>query len=102
MRKILTRVMLLGLGALAVVPLVSCGKEVIYVADKRGSTPTPTQGGGGSGAGTQTTTTPTPTPVDDNPGDGSVYNLTVWCAQEDVEMITTMLSAYEEKYNKNT
>ena len=103
MRKILTKVMLLGLGALAVVPMVSCGKEVIYVADKRGSTPTPTQGGGNQTGTTPTqTTTQAPVPVDDNPGDGTTYNLTVWCAQEDVEMITTMLSAYEEKYNKNT
>ena len=103
MRKILTKVMLLGLGALAVVPMASCGKEVIYVADKRGSTPTPTQGGGDQTGTTPTqTTTQAPAPVDDNPGDGTTYNLTVWCAQEDVEMITTMLSAYEEKYNKNT
>jgi len=40
--------------------------------------------------------------VDDGTGDGSVYNLRVWCAEEDVDMIWEMLTAYKKKYKDNT
>lgn len=35
-------------------------------------------------------------------GDGSTYKLTVWCALEDVEMISGMLDDYKDKYSANT
>ena len=40
--------------------------------------------------------------IDDGTGDGSVYNLRVWCAEEDVDMIWEMLCAYADKYKDNT
>ena len=40
--------------------------------------------------------------VEDTAGDGSTYNLRVWCADEDYQMIGEMLDAYKTKYPANT
>ncbi|MBP5177241.1 MAG: extracellular solute-binding protein, partial [Clostridia bacterium] len=39
--------------------------------------------------------------LEDGDGDGSTYNLRVWCADEDYNMISEMLEAYKVKYPSN-
>lgn len=96
MKKILFRISMLLLLAFIALPLASCRTEIIYTADFRGGERTTT---GGSPA---KTTTAKPTTTKDDGGDGSSYNLTIWCAEEDNEMIWQMLSSYEEKNPKNS
>lgn len=125
--KALTIVMAVAL----VFMLVACSSEVIYVADFSGTnasngnntpsngnnTPsngnnntTPSNGNnntnpsqdnnpsnGGDNNSSQTTEEPA-----DYKGDGSTYNLRVWCAEEDEDMIRDMLDDYAVKYSKNT
>ena len=50
---------------------------------------------------TGTVRTTTAAAVEDNEGDGSTYNLRVWCADEDYEMIGEMLESYKAKYSAN-
>ena len=80
----------------------ACTPEVIYYLDAtdgavHGGTVIDDNNNGSGGEGGGSTVV-----VDDNPGDGSTYNLRVWCAEEDVDMIWEMLYAYEAKYYKNT
>ena len=102
MKKIIFKLGALTLAFAAALPLAACGKEIIYVADKRAG-----QGGGGGGAspvnpsgtGTKTSTKTSEDPVVDEPGD---YKLKVWCAEEDYEMVYTMLREYESKNPEST
>lgn len=98
----------------------ACG-EIIYYVDKTapdsnsGGSLSDRIGGGGTNAGTNdnnggsgssdsgnnggTTDTSATT---DTPDDGSTYTLRVWCAEEDVNMITKMLYAYSDLHSGNT
>ncbi|MCR5565001.1 MAG: extracellular solute-binding protein [Gammaproteobacteria bacterium] len=92
MRRLITKILMLIVLALLVVPLAACERETIYVADKRSNT----QGGGGR---TQSKTNQTTEEV--TGGDGTTYNLTIWCAEEDEAMIREMLNDYEGVYSSN-
>ena len=95
----------------------ACSPEIVYVADltngnqgaTNNTTPStnPTNPGNTNPGNTTPTnsdkeTTPTTPTVEDTEGDGSTYNLRIWCAEEDVEMIQDMLDAYKKKYPKNS
>ncbi len=96
MKNIILKFTMLFLLAFMVIPVVACSKEIVYYVDKRDDSPSSEQ------SGTKTTTAkPTQTTEEGN-GDGSAFNITVWCAEEDHEMILSMLQSYEEKYSSNT
>ena len=93
MRKNIIKLGTIALSALAIISLASCAREVIYTAQ-------PERQGGTKPSG-QTTTTKKTDPVTPVEDDGGTYNLKVWCAQEDYEMIGSMLASYEELHPKN-
>ena len=88
----------------------ACTPEIIYYLDAtEGGNAGGNLNGGGSGnaggeqggsnnAGGNTT----PAVIEDTTGDGTTYDLRVWCAEEDVDMIWEMLYAYADKYKDNT
>lgn len=90
MKKLL--IILLAIVLISTTLLVACDKEVVYVYIQTSGDDV-TGGGSGSGSSSGGST---------NLDDGSTYNLTVWCAEEDEEMIWEMLDAYKALHSKNT
>lgn len=89
MKKLL--IILLAIVLISTTLLVACDKEVVYVyIQTSGDDVTGDGSGSGSSSGGST-----------NLDDGSTYNLTVWCAEEDVKMIEDMLDAYKALHSKN-
>lgn len=89
MKKLL--IILLAIVLISTTLLVACDKEVVYVyIQTSGDDVTGDGNGSGNSSGGST-----------NLDDGSTYNLTVWCAEEDVEMIEEMLDTYKALHSKN-
>ena len=111
------RVIVIIMAVVMVATFAACSSEIINVLDVSdalggtfvigggsGSSGSGSSGGSGSGegpgsAGGNSGSTPA---VEDGTGDGSTYDLRVWCAEEDVDMIWEMLYAYADKYKDNT
>lgn len=72
--------------------LVACDREVVYVYVDGNVDGNYNQTGNQGQSGSQGSTI-----VDD----GSTYNLKVWCAEEDYDMILDMLDEYKELHSKN-
>ncbi len=103
MKKRVLKIMVMVLAVAMLFVFAACSPEIIYVADFTGE--------GASHAGGNTTPSTPSTGGDDQPstggdtnpttGDGGTYNLTVWCAEEDMEMIYGMLESYKALYPTN-
>ena len=107
MKKKFLSLTILVMVVVLVLSFTACNTEIIYYADftREGSV----NGGGSSQSGSQSgsnqgssqgSTTPS-TPTVDGKGDGTKYNIRVWCAKEDHDMIQEMLTEYAKKYSDN-
>jgi len=119
MKSKFLKVIVIVMAVVMVATFAACTPEIIYYLDatEGGNAGGTLNGGGnnnagntdtgtGTGTGTGTNTgdnsgTATPA-VEDGTGDGSTYSLRIWCAEEDVDMINEMLTAYKKKYKDNT
>ena len=118
MKSKFLKVIVIVMAVVMVATFAACTPEIIYYLDatEGGNVGGTLNGGGNNGsgnnAGTGTGTSSgtnsgtnsgtTPAVVEDGTGDGSTYDLRVWCAEEDVDMIWEMLCAYADKYKDNT
>lgn len=72
--------------------LVACEKEVVYVYQQIGGNGV--VGGNGDNNNNDQ--------IGDIVDDGSTYDLKIWCAEEDVDMIWDMLNKYQDLHSANT
>ena len=125
MKKRFLKVVFMAMAVVLIVALAACSSEIVYYLDTTGaadpSNPAGSigqpidsgnsgnNGSGNNGSGStsdpdnsNTGNTGTVTEDPNYKGDGSSYTLTVWCAEEDVEMISGMIDNYKDKYSKNS
>ena len=102
MKSKFLRAIVIVMAVILTTAFAACSPEVIYYLDNtervlgnapKGNTSSGSQSGSQSG---------TITEPDDYKGDGSTYDLRVWCAEEDVAIIWEMLYDYADKYSANT
>lgn len=114
MKKLL--IILLAIVLISTTLLVACDKEIVYVyiqtggssgnngegGNSNGNTSGGSSSSGSSSSGGNTSGGSSSSGSSTVTDDGSTYNLTVWCAEEDYIMINEMLAEYKVLHSKNT